>query len=236
MPFSYCLAHGLMTLHLRTESRDEELPAAWHDERIGAAALFHGGARARRVARWDAAGWDTWWSLLAHLAAGRPVAAAVPLLEGGELPAALPAVHLISPAVAARAASPLSQGMAIYVGAFSIEAARFDTEGMEEPAVLSPGLETLYRAVVAERFHRERRTLLPAEVPALLREGAPVDPSALLPTIRPLLDGRPVALGGEDGAVNAALAAALRAGGHAVDLVDPLAGLERLVWAVGGLP
>ncbi len=235
MPFAYCLVHGLMTLHLRTECGEEELPAASYEDRIGAAALFHGGARARRVARWDAAGWDTWWALVERRAEGRPLVAAVPPLEGGGIPAGLPSVHLVPPIVAVRAAGSLPRGMAIYVGAFGIEAARFDAAGIEEPSTLAPGLEALYRAVVAERFRRQRRALLPAEVPALLREGEPVDVTTLLVGILPLLAGRPAILGGEDGAVTAALAAALGERGHEVGVVDPLDGLERLLWAVGGV-
>jgi hypothetical protein len=224
-----------MTLHLRSEVGQQTLPVAFYEQYTGATALQYAGPRAQRVTRWNAAGWTTWWKFLARFAAGRPVVAAVPPMEGGAVPEELPTVHLIPTAVAVRAASPLSQGLALYLGAFQGEAAAFGSEGMAEPQTVDTGLEPLYRAVVAARFRRERRALLPVQVPALLKEDEPADVTPLLEAILPLLNGYPVVLGGEDDVITAALATVLRKQGHEVAVVDPLAGMERLVRAIGGL-
>ena len=235
MTGAYCLAHGLITLHVATEVGEQVLPAALYKEYSGAAALQHGGPRAQRVARWDTSGWDTWWAVLSRYAAGRPAVAAVPPLDR-EIPPDLPTVHVVPASVAVRAACPLDRGLALYLGAFALETARFSPEGMAEPQALASGLDPLYRAVVADLFRRQHRVLLPAEVPALFQEGHPPDVAPLLESVAPLLDGSPVALGGEDDAVVAAVAAALRQQGHEVVVVDPLAGLELLVRAIGGFP
>jgi hypothetical protein len=233
----YCLAHGLLTLHVRTEAEEQHLPAVLYQGAIGNEALRRAGPRVQRIARWDAAGWQTWWTLLARLAGNRPALAGLPPLEEpADLTSPFPSAHLVPPAVAVRAASPLPQGIALYLGAFAWEVAPFGPAGMEEPRLVPPGLEALYRAVVAEVFRRERRPLLPVEVPALLQQGFSPDVGTLVQGIEPALGTGPAVLGGEDGAVVAAVARVLEECGHEVSVVDPLAGLERLVWAAGGLP
>ncbi|MGB9724418.1 MAG: hypothetical protein ACP5OO_08105 [Chloroflexia bacterium] len=232
----YCLAHGLITLHLDTEEGRRALPAALFEHSIGVEALERAGPRVRRVARWDAAGWEVWWEILARLAGGRPVLAALPLLEEApEVPSAFPSVHVVPPVVAVCAGSPIPEGIALYLGAFAWEAAPFGPAGMAEPRSFPPGLELLYRLLIAEAFRRERRVLLPVQVPVLLAEGRPADVAPLLENVVPHLS-RPAVLGGEDEAVVVAVADALRRRGHEVWVVDPLHGLERLVWAIGGLP
>jgi len=179
------------------------------------------------------------------------VAAISPLEGVGEPPPSFPAAYLVPPAVAVRAASDLPEGVALYLGAWSCEVAAFGPGGMEDPTRLPAGLEPLYRATIAELFRAEGRPLLPLQVPALFRSGLPVEVASLLEGIVPFLGGPcpelcpersrresrrgPAALGGEDDAVVAAVAAALRERGHEATVVDPLAGLERLVWAVGGI-
>lgn len=232
---SYCLAHGAMTLHLRTEVGGKVMPAAFYEQYTGEQALDYAGPRARRAARWDAAGWAAWWELVARLAAGRPVLAAVPPVETAAVSPEMPSIHLIPPAVAVRAAGTLPRGLALYLGAFAGELAAFDGEDMDPPRAAAPGLEILYRAVVTERFHRERRAILPIQAPTLFQEGTPARVDLLLESFLPFLDGRPIVLGGEDNAATEAVAAALRERGHATTVVDPLAGMERFVRAIGGL-
>ncbi len=232
----YCLAHGLITLHLRTAAGEQDLPAAFYEGAAGQEALRRAGPRVQRVSRWDGAGWQTWWTLLALLAGGQLAVAALPRLDGpAELSLPFPTAYILPPTIAVRAASPLPTGTAIYLGAFAGEVASFGPAGMDDPQAVLPGLETLYRTVVAAVFRQERRPLLALEVPALLHEGHTADVSALLRGLDPFLGAGPVVLGGEDSAVVAALARALQERSHEVAIVDPLAGLERLVWAAGGL-
>jgi len=235
MTDGYCLAHGLITLHLRTESAERHLPVALYEHWTGQDALRQAGARVRRVARWDASGRATWWEVLACLAGGRPAVVALPDDGSIEVDHAFPIAYSIPPAVAVRAATSLDTGTALYIGAFACEVAAFGPQGMDEPHAFRPGLETLYRAVIAEIFGQERRALLPVEVPALLAAGRPVDVSGLLAEIAPHLAADPVVLGGEDEAVVSAVATALREAGHETATADALAGMERLVWAVGGV-
>lgn len=234
MEEKHCLAHGLFTLHLQTEGGRRSLPAVFFGQSLGGEALEVAGPRVRRVSRWNAEGWATWWELLERLAPGRPAFVALPPLEEApEVPSSFPSAYLIPPAVAVCAGSPVSKGVALYLGAFAWEVASFGPEGMAEPHSVPPGLEALYRLVVAEAFRRERRVLLPAQVPALLAEGWPVDESLLLENVVLHLEG-PAVLGGEDEAVVAAVAEALCRRGYEVAVVDPLFGLERLLWARGG--
>lgn len=232
----YCLAHGLITLHMRTESAEQHLPVALYEHWTGQDALRRGGPRVRRVARWDTAGRTVWWELLARLAGGRPVVAALPADDpSGEVAGAFPLAYRIPPTVAVRAATACDTGTALYIGAFSCEVAAFGPQGMDEPRAVRPGLETLYRVVIAEVFEQERRALLAVEVPALLAAGRPVNMSGLLAEVAPVLGAGPVVLGGEDEAVVVAVAESLRQRGYEVAVVDPLVGMERLVWAVGGV-
>lgn len=232
----YCLAHGLITLHLRTESAEQHLPVALYEHWTGQDALRQGGPRVRRVARWDTAGQTVWWELLARLAGGRPVVAALPADgSSGDVAGAFPLAYWIPPTVAVRAATACDTGTACYIGAFACEVAAFGLQGMDEPRAFRPGLETLYRAIIAEVFERERRALLAVEVPALLAAGRPANVSGLLAKVAPALGADPVVLGGEDEAVVSAAAEALRQMGYEVAVVDPLTGMERLVWAVGGV-
>ncbi len=234
MAEKYCLAHGLFTLHLQTEEGRRTLPAAFFEQSLGREALERAGPRVQRVARWDAEGWTIWWELLARLAKGRPALVALPPLEEApELPSSLPSAYLIPPVVAVCAGSPVPEGVALYLGAFAWEVASFGPEGMAEPRPVPPGLELLYRLVVAEALRRERRVLLPVQVPDLLTENWTADVTPLLGGITLHLEG-PAVLGGEDEAVVAAVAEALRREGHEVAVVDPLLGLERLLWARGG--
>jgi len=231
----YCLAHGLITLHWAAEEGRRTLPAVLFEHSLGAEALERAGPRVRRVARWDAEGWATWWEVVARLAGGRPVLAALPALEGApEVPASLPAAYLVPPAVAVWAAGRASRGVALYLGAFAWEVAAFGPEETAGPHSFPPGLEPLYRRAIAEAFHQERRVLLPAQVPALLAEGRPVEVAPLLEGLACRLD-RPALLGGEDEVATAAVASALRRQGYEVTVVDPLRGLERLLEAGGGL-
>lgn len=235
----YCLAHGLITLHLRTEEAEAVLPAALHGEWVGEQALVRAGPRVRRVARWDRQGWQLWWDLLAQLADGRPAVAALPPLPGdGGSPPAVPRAYLVPATVALRAASSLVQGVALYLGAFAWEMAAFDPTGMEDPVSSSPGLEPLYREIISHHFQRERRPLLPLHVPGLLQSGFPLNVEGILQGIRPVLEQarrKTILLGGEDRLVVAALATALREDDGEVAIADPLVGLERLVDAVGGI-
>lgn len=237
----FCLAHGLFTLHLHTEEGRRTLPAVFFEQSFGLEALGRAGPRVRRVVRWDAEGWTVWWELLERLAEGRPALVALPPLEGApEIPPSFPSAYLIPPVVAVCAASPLPEGVALYLGAFAWEVASFKPEGMDEPRSVPPGLEALYRLAVAEAFRRERRVLLPVQVPALLTAGTyghaslrPNDVSLLLSNVVLCLEG-PAVLGGEDEAVVGVVAEALRQQGHEVAVVDPLLGLERLLRAAGG--
>lgn len=241
MEEKYCLAHGLFTLHLQTEEGRKTMPAVFFEQSLGLEALERAGPRVRRVVRWDAEGWTVWWELLARLAEDRPALVALPPPEETpELPPSLPSVYLIPPVVAVCAASPAPEGVALYLGAFAWEVASFGPEGMAEPRAFSPGLEVLYRRVVAEVFRRERRVLLPVQVPALLASEAhgqvslrPADVSPLLETVVLHLGG-PAVLGGEDEVVVAVAAEALRRQGYEVAVVNPLLGLERLLRAKGG--
>ena len=231
-----CLAHGQITLHLRTEAGDRALPAALYERFAGEEALRQAGPRVRRVARWDAAGWAIWWELLAQLAGDRPAVAALPPLNGGsDFAFPFTTAHIIPPTIAVRAASPLPAGVALYLGAFSWEVSAFGHQGMDEPVSFPPGLDRVYRGVVAQVFRQERRALLPIEVPAMLQAGLSFSVDDLVEGVAARLEQRPAVLGGEDDVVVGAVATALEGLGHEVALVDPLAGLERLVCAAGGL-
>ncbi len=233
---SYCLAHGLLTLHVKTELLEETFPVALFQDTVGEEALRLAGPRAQRVVRWDAAGWKTWWDLLAFFSGDCPVIAVLPSLEpAGVVPPSIPGAYTIPPPVALRAATPLLQGTALYLGAFGWEVAAFGPHGVDEARVIPPGLEPLYRSTIAAFFQNEHRPLLPPQVPALWKQGFTPDVTALLGDIEPLLDGSPLVLGGEDDAVVQAVAAALQERGHTASVVDPLAGAERLVRAIGGL-
>lgn len=234
MEGKYCLAHGLLTLHLQVEEGRRSLPAVFFGPSFGREALERAGPRVRRVARWDTEGWTAWWELLDRLASGRPALVALPPLEGfPEIPPSFPSAYLVPPTVAVCAGSPVPKGVALYLGAFAWEVAPFGPEGMAEPRSVSPGLEALYRLVVAEAFRRERRVLLPVQAPALLADGWPADISFLLEGIVLHLEG-PAVLGGEDEVVVDAVTGALRQRGYEVAVVDPLFGLERLLWAKEG--
>ncbi len=232
----YCLAHGLLTLHFKTELGEDALPAALFQDTTGEEALRLAGPRAQRVVRWDAAGWKVWWDLLSFLCSDCPVVAILPLLDSAEvLPPSIPDAYTIPPVVALRAATSLDRGLALYLGAFGWEAAAFDPRGVDEAAVISPGLELLYRSAITSFFQKERRPLLPPQVPALWAQGFLPDVAPLLDHVEPLLDGRPIVLGGEDDVVARAVAAALQEKGREVSVIDPLAGAERLIQAIGGL-
>ncbi len=234
MDEKYCLAHGLFTLHLQTEEGRKAFPAVFFEQSVGRDALVRAGPRVQRVARWDAEGWTIWWELLARVAGGHPALVALPPVEGdAEIPTSFPSAHLVPPVVAVCAAGSLPEGTALYLGAFAWEVAAFGPDGMAEPRSFPPGLDPLYRQIVAEAFRRERRVLLPVQVPDLLAENWAADISLLLRGITLHLKG-PAVLGGENEAVVAAVVEALRRQGHEVVVVDPLLGLERLLRAAGG--
>lgn len=245
MPESgYLFAHGLMNLHLQVGEERRTLPAVLCDGAVGREALAQAGPRARRVSRWDADGWSVLWQLLALLAEGRPVLAALPVgPTSTDLPTVLVGSYLIPPTVALRAAGTLQRGLALYLGAFAWEAAAFADGEMDEPRSLSGGLEPLYRQVIAEIYARERRVLLPQQVPDLLAEGYPFEVTDLLRNLlaQPIVvkelaqAGTGLLLGGEDGAILDALSSGLRQRGYAVERADPLQGLERLARLGGGL-
>jgi hypothetical protein len=202
----YALAHGAIQLHLQTEAGRRVLPAALYHDVVGEEALHRGGPRIRRVARWDAEGWETWWELLGQVAEDRPIVAAIPALQGQRpghfqaLPesASWRSATALPPTVALRAASTLPAGTALYLGAFAWEMAAFSAGEMEEPETIPGGLEPLYRSVIAEVFQKERRPLLPLQVPGLLREGYPLPVEMLLDQISRFLPASGGAALGKD--------------------------------------
>jgi hypothetical protein len=231
----YCFAHGQLTLHWRTEAGTGALPAAFTDDALGAEALALAGPRARRVARWDAAGWSNWWRLLEQIADGRPAVVAIPLLEGAPpVPESFPLVFALPPSVAVRAAGDLPRGVALYLGAWFWEVAPFRPDSVETPVRQAGGLEPLYRQLIARAYQEERRALLPVEVP-LYHRNRRLDLGELLSPMLPHLGKETVLLSGEDKTVLDALEEELERRGVPAIQVDPLIGLERLTKAGGAL-
>ncbi len=230
----WCFAHGLLTLHWRTEAGGGSLPAAFTEGAVGEEALALAGARARRVARWDAAGWTVWWSLLERIAGGRPAVVAIPLLEeAGPVPESFPLAYALPPSIAVRAAGDVPRGVALYLGAWFWEVTPFDPEATACPQQHPGGLEPLYRRTIARVYREEQRALLPVEVPGYHRRTLP-DVADLLAPVLPHLTEETVLLGGEDDTVVQAVTLELARGGFRAARVDPLVGLERLVRAGGG--
>ncbi|MGC8875268.1 MAG: hypothetical protein ACP5SI_12585 [Chloroflexia bacterium] len=229
----WCLAHGLLTLHWRTESGGGSLPAAFTEGAVGEEALALAGARTRRVARWDADGWAAWWALLERIAGGRPTVVAIPALdEAGPIPESFPCAYVLPPSIAVRAAGDAPRGIALYLGAWSWEVAPFDLEATGCPQQHLGGLEPLYRRTIAHVYRQEQRALLPIEVPGYHRR-AVLDAAGLLAPILPHLTEATILLGGEDRAVLEAVATELaRQGFHPLQ-ADPLVGLERLAKGSG---
>lgn len=230
----WCFAHGLLTLHWRTESGEGSLPAAFTESAVGEEALAVAGARARRVSRWDAAGWAAWWALLERVAGGRPAVVAIPLPDQrGPVPESFPGAFALPPSVAVRAAGDVPRGIALYLAAWLWEVAPFGPDGMDDPLQQPGGLEPLYRRTIAAVYQQEQRVLLPVEVPGYQGRTA-WDVADLLGPVLPYLTEGTVLLGGEDGAIVDVLAAELSRRGFRSLRVDPLVGLERLARG-GGL-
>lgn len=231
----WCFAHGLLTLHWRTEAGRGSLPAAFTEGAVGEEALALAGARAWRVARWDAAGWTVWWSLLERVAGSRPTVVAIPLLEeAGPVPESFPLAYVLPPSIAVRAAGDVPRGIALYLGAWFWEVAPFDLQATDCPQQHPGGLEPLYRRTIALAYRQEQRALLPVEVPGYHKRTTP-DVAELIASILPELSGETILLGGEDEAAVEAITLELGRRGFRAIWVDPLVGLERLARAGGGL-
>jgi hypothetical protein len=101
-----------------------------------------------------------------------------------------------------------------------------------------PGLDFLYRTVIAELFRRERRPLLPVQIPAVLGEGFSPEVGDIVDGILPRLEEMnpdqktTCVLGGEDTTVVAAIARELAGRKYDVTVVNPLIGMARLVSVV----